>query len=273
MCIFAVELIALGPPMQERHSDRQTYFNELADTARKFYIPYIERFIPISKEKTVLEIGCGEGGNLLPFAELGCLVVGLDAYSVRIDQAQMFFPPEYKAEFFTANFFETKPPDENHKYDIILIHDVIEHILEKDRFVKHLKSFLADDGLIFWGFPAWQMPFGGHQQICQKKRCANFPFLHLLPMSLYKRYLRAAGENESCINELVDVKLCRTTVEMFENLMKTNEMKIVDRCLWFINPHYEQKFNLKSRKLAGIVGNIPYIRNFFSTSCFYITTK
>ena len=258
--------------MQERHFDRFAYFQESANSSRKFYIPYVSQFISLSKDRNVLEIGCGEGGNLLPFAESGCMVTGMDIYSVRIEEAKEFFSAEYSSRFFAMNFFEMNPPEEKDKYDLILIHDVIEHIGDKDRFVKHLKPFLAEDGIVFWGFPAWQMPFGGHQQICHKKICANFPFLHLLSAALYKKYLQIAGEKEDCINELLDIKSCKTSIERFEKLMKQNGMKIVNRHLWFINPHYEQKFNLKPRKLWGFLGNIPYLRNFLSTSCFYITT-
>jgi 2-polyprenyl-3-methyl-5-hydroxy-6-metoxy-1,4-benzoquinol methylase len=257
--------------MQERHSDRQTYFNELAHTARNYYIPYIKQFTNLSSEKTILEIGCGEGGNLLPFAELACRVTGIDACLERIEQAQRFFPAAYHSHFLDINFFNMLPPKKEERYDIILIHDVIEHVQDKDRFIKYLKLFLAPDGIVFWGFPAWRMPFGGHQQICRCKFCANFPFLHLLPMSLYKWYLKACGENESCVDELMDIKLCKTSIEIFEKLIKTNNAEIVDRYLWFINPHYEQKFNLKPRKLSGILNKIPYLRDFFSTSCFYIT--
>ena len=33
---------------------------------------------------------------------------------------------------------------------------------------------------------------------------------------------------------------------------------------------YETKFNLRPRKLYNFIGKIPSIRNFFTTSCFYI---
>lgn len=57
--------------MQERHTDRERYFRELAQTSREFYIDYLRKFKNIGDGTRVLEIGCGEGGNLLPFAEAG----------------------------------------------------------------------------------------------------------------------------------------------------------------------------------------------------------
>ena len=45
--------------MQERHINRERYFEEQARTSKKYYIPYIEEIIGDLPDK-VLEVGCGE---------------------------------------------------------------------------------------------------------------------------------------------------------------------------------------------------------------------
>ena len=155
-------------------------------------------------------------------------------------------------------------------YDVILIHDVIEHIGDKAQMLRHVRRFLAPGGVVFIGFPAWQMPFGGHQQICHSKAASHWPFLHLLPCWLYRRVLKICGESDSCINELLDIKSCATTIEMFEDLAVRTGYAICHRKFWFINPHYEVKFHLRPRVLFPVLAHIPYVRNFFTTSCFYI---
>ena len=77
--------------MQQRHHNRLQYFQEQSNTSRDFYVSYVSRFISVTADTKVLEIGCGEGGNLLPFASLGCSVTGIDIDSVRIQQAVQFF--------------------------------------------------------------------------------------------------------------------------------------------------------------------------------------
>ena len=51
---------------------------------------------------------------------------------------------------FSIDFFDINVASKGKKYDIILVHDVIEHIMDKDQFFKQLKHFIADKGIVFW---------------------------------------------------------------------------------------------------------------------------
>lgn len=206
--------------MQTRHIDRERYFNELASTSREFYIDYLKRFKNIDSNTRILEIGCGEGGNLLPFAESGCTVAGLDLASGKIENAGKFFASRnVKGEFACANFLTDNPFAEDGGFDIILIHDVIEHIEPdgKEAFFLRCKNYLKPDGIVFFGFPAWQMPFGGHQQICRSRVCSTIPFMHVLPAPVYKAWLKMFGEEPAKIDELLSIKRSRMTPELFES--------------------------------------------------------
>ena len=67
-------------------------------------MPFIEKHRPINPETAVLEIGCGEGGNLMPFAKRGCDVTGIDISEERIKQATDFFSAEnLKGHFAREN--------------------------------------------------------------------------------------------------------------------------------------------------------------------------
>ena len=188
--------------MQERHKNRTLYFHELAQTSRKYFIPYISHFFAskatrsssarllpkgrkkverkqLSRDCRILEIGCGDGGNLLPFAQMGCYTLGVDIAEGRIADARRFFAEcGAKGDFIASDVFLL---DELHgSFDIIICHDVIEHIGDKHRFLSLLPQFLARDGIIFMSFPAWQMPFGGHQQICRSRLVSHSIRLQLL---------------------------------------------------------------------------------------------
>ena len=254
--------------MQKRHTNRERYFEEQAQTTRNYYIPYIKEYTG-NLPNEVLEVGCGEGGNLLPFAELGCDVIGIDIAASRIEQAQNFFiTKRQKGTFIASDIFLLK--DLQKHFPLILIHDVIEHIDNKEQFLRNLKKYLSPNGMIFIAFPAWQMPFGGHQQIARSKIISHMPFIHLLPRILYKWILELFSEQESTVKELLTIKYTRCTIEMFRRVVKQTDYQIVNEQLYFINPHYKIKFGLTPHKLNKTIACIPFIRNVFSTSCFYL---
>jgi 2-polyprenyl-3-methyl-5-hydroxy-6-metoxy-1,4-benzoquinol methylase len=255
--------------MQERHTDRSRYFNELYTTCKKYFIPYIQRFFDIRQGMDVLEIGCGDGGNLLAFFEMGCRVTGVDAAACRIDDAKRFFNNVgAEGHFIASDIFKVKELE--HSFDIIVCHDVLEHIDDKKLFLLNLKRYIKNGGAVFMSFPAWQMPFGGHQQICRSRLLSHLPFFHLMPKSLYCALLRACGESDSCVRELMSIKRTATTIELFEKLVRETCTHVVNRTLFLVNPHYEVKFGMRPRKLDLLVSKIPYVRDFFSTSCFYM---
>lgn len=257
--------------MQERHINRKCYFEEQSLTSKNYYIPYIQRVTGYIPTK-VLEVGCGEGGNLLPFAESGCEVIGVDIDASRIKQARTFFTEKkQKGVFIASDIFELRAL--NSHFSLILMHDVIEHIENKVQFLSDIKSYLSSNGVLFIAFPAWQMPFGGHQQIARGKLISHFPFIHLLPGTLYKWILKICGERRDIVKELLSIKATRCTIETFRKLVKSTGYQIISQQLYFINPHYEVKFGLSPRKLSKTISSIPYLRNFFSTSCFYILRK
>ena len=259
--------------MQQRHLNRKQYFCELANTAREFYIAYLQPHITLSAGTRVLEIGCGEGGNLLPFAEKGCQVTGIDICQDRINEARMYFAEcHQQATFICKDFLlADQPKDEAGRYDVILIHDVIEHIAPscKREFLLRLKDFLREDGIVFFGFPAWQNPFGGHQQI-SVGFASKLPFVHLLPKPFYRMVLRLSGATSNRINELMDIRSSRMTIEHFERLTSETGFTICQRTLWLINPHYKQKFHLQPRRQSLLFASIPYLRNYYTTAAWYL---
>lgn len=254
--------------MQKRHTDRYRYFREEAATTEKYFIPYLSEFIDVG-DISVLEVGCGEGGNLLPFARRGCRVVGVDLSEQRVRQAESFFSRECAAGTFVCDDVMHYRGD-GRLFDLIVCHDVVEHIHEKGKMLLALKRLLAPGGRLFVAFPAWQMPFGGHQQIARSWVVSHLPFVHLLPELAFCLMLRLFGEDASKINELIGIRRTRCTVEMFEREAAYAGYTVCDRRLWLVNPHYEVKFGLRPIRLCRQLSALPYIRNFMASSCFYV---
>lgn len=255
--------------MPVRSITQQQYFEELARTSEKYFLPYVETMCPLGKDICVLEIGCGVGGNLVPFARRGCRVVGVDLFKGNTDVAEACFEAGGLAGSFAAlDFFEMEVPEE--LFDVVICHDVIEHIGDKTGFLLHMRRFAKPGGLFFISFPAWQMPFGGHHQNCRSRLVSHCPYLHLLPRGMYKWVLERFHESDGTIREMLEIKETRTPIEKFERVAGQAGYRILDRRLYFINPHYETKFGMTPRRLWRAVAAVPYLRNFATTSCFYL---
>lgn len=258
--------------MPVRSITRQQYFDELSLTSEKYFVPYIEQHCPLAVGRRVLEVGCGVGGNLAPLAARGCEVTGIDLDADNIVAADECFAARGLAGRFVSQDFFAMEETAEAKFDVIVCHDVIEHIGAKEAFLSKMGRLTAPEGVVFMSFPAWQMPFGGHHQNCRSRWVSHCPYLHLLPRGLYRWVLERAGESESTVGELLEIKATRTPVELFERVCRKAGFTIEDRRLYFINPHYETKFGLKPRRLWPVIAHLPWVRNFFTTSCFYLLT-
>jgi cyclopropane fatty-acyl-phospholipid synthase-like methyltransferase len=272
--MLKIQFLAKRKNMQERHTNKQKYFLEQETTVNKYIIPFINEIINLNETISVLEIGCGEGGNLKPFLEMGCeRVVGVDLSEAKIANANKFFSTQKNAsniEFIAADIYDL---DNLGEFDIIITKDVLEHIHGQERFMNYVKKFLKPSGKFFLGFPPWYNPFGGHQQIAVNKYLSKIPFIHILPNSIYKLILKSFGESEATQRALLEIKQTGITIERFERILKKTNYKIDQRKFYLINPNYEIKFGLKPRKTPGIISVIPYFRDFLTTTNYYVVSK
>jgi SAM-dependent methyltransferase len=260
--------------MQKRHQDWKMYFEEQATTTREFVVPYLQSFAKIGKGTSILEVGCGEGGNLLPFLEMGCRVTGVDIAQSRIDNANDFLSG-YKGgnlKLLAKDIYDCAGILDD-SYDIIIMRDVIEHIHDQEKFMKFIKPFLGKNGLFFLAFPPWYNPFGGHQQICSNKLLSLTPYFHLLPVFLYRLILKAGGENPQKIADLLEIKETGISIERFRKISRKNNFHVVDETLYLINPNYKTKFGLNPRKQNRLISFLPHFRNYFTTCCYTVLSS
>lgn len=258
--------------MFEFHGDRRGYFDMQILNAEKYVIPFIEQSgVAVKPGFRVLEIGCGEGGVLKAFVNKGCIGVGVEMDTPRLDNAAIWLKEDIdagKIKFIDSDIYKVDPErDLGGLFDIIVLKDVIEHIHDQPKLISWMKSFLAPGGTIFFGFPPWQMPFGGHQQICTNKWLSRLPYYHLLPRSIYASILRSKKENVEAFLEIKDTGI---SIERFERIVKQTGYNVVGKTHFFLNPIYEWKFGWKARKQLGIISALPYIRNFFTTCVYYL---
>jgi 2-polyprenyl-3-methyl-5-hydroxy-6-metoxy-1,4-benzoquinol methylase len=258
--------------MFEFHADRKRYFDIQLLNAEKYILPFIESNFEITKGMRVMEIGCGEGGVLKAFVDKGCEGVGVEFDLSRIENGSKYLEDDIKngrISFVAKDIYDTDVESLGGRFDIIVLKDVIEHIHNQERLLARLKDFLKSSGIIFFGFPPWQMPFGGHQQL-SKTSLSKIPYFHLFPRPVYKGILKLFKEPEHVINDLLEIKDTGISIERFEKIVKRTNYKIVDKIHYLFNPIYEYKFNLKPKKQNPLISKIPYIRNYLTTCVYYM---
>jgi len=256
--------------MFEFHADRKRYFDIQVMNAEKYVIPFIEEKFPVKPGMRVLEIGCGEGGVLKAFINKGCKGLGVELDTPRIDDALKFLPDDVAAgriRFVAKDIYLVDiEKDFSGRFDIIVLKDVIEHIHDQPKLIGWMKNFLNPGGIVFFGFPPWYMPFGGHQQMCRSK-VSKLPYIHLLPRGIYRWILQKKKEP---VDALMEIKDTGISIERFEKICKKEGYIFLHKRHYLLNPIYEWKFGWKPRKQAALIKAIPFFRNFLTTCVYYI---
>jgi SAM-dependent methyltransferase len=259
------------------HKNKEQYFNIQYQVSKEHIIPFLAPFYDFEKKIKVLEVGCAEAGILKPFIEKGHNCTGIEISSSKLETAKKFLKNEIKngeVSFIHKDIYRINiNKDLPHQFDLIILKDVIEHIPEQEKLILQLKKFLNPEGKIFLGFPPWQMPFGGHQQMCENRFASILPWYHILPKSIYRTTLRFFGEKQNTIDSLLQIKETGISIDRFERILKKTICQIHSKKLFLINPIYKYKFNLKCREQSNLIKNIPYARNFFTTSVFYLISE
>ena len=261
--------------MQKRHLDRQLYFNEQSISTKKFVLPYITNTNNpqqiASRHYRVLEVGCGEGGNLQPFLESGYECWGVELTKTSYDNALKFYaehPFKENIHILNKDIYDVTVSEVKGTFDIIFLKDVIEHIPHQQNFMKHLKQFMSADGVVFFAFPPWRMPFGGHQQVSTSKWVSHCPYIHLLP----KCMLHLFGVSGGDIEFLEDLRKTGISIRRFDKILKAENYTVIKKTQWLINPNYETKFGLKPRKLPRVL-HIPFLQDFYTSAMYYLIKK
>jgi SAM-dependent methyltransferase len=257
-----------------QHKDYKIRYQQQVDNARQYVLPFIESVLPLTADKKVLDIGCGEGGVLIPILEKGCMCTGIELDELKSGYARELlahYIEKNQAEIVNQNIYEEEALLKYQgQFDLIILKDVIEHIPGQEKFIPYLKKFLKPGGHVYFGFPPWYMPHGGHQQVCSSKLLSMLPYFHLLPKPFYRGILKLFGEHPAIINELMETKDTGISIERFERIVKQSGYSIPKKQFYLINPIYEYKFRLKPRKQFGFISALPYVRDFFTTCVYYM---
>ena len=109
-------------------------------------------FFPISKEETVLNIGCGDGVQSVIYGGNFKKMVGVDINQSRLEVAKQLalFHGFDNFSVICANV-EAIPLDE--EYDKIIAIDIIEHVINPAKVISEISRLLKSEGSLLITFP------------------------------------------------------------------------------------------------------------------------
>ena len=118
----------------------------------------IDRLIPLSEGSTILEAGCGTGGNLRMLQSLAQL------HAFEYDE-EARRRAEAKSDLIIPHgALPDHVPNRGRDYDLIALFDVLEHIGDDTASLKSLSEHLSDAGRILVTVPAYQWLWSRHDE-------------------------------------------------------------------------------------------------------------
>ncbi|CAH0551323.1 unnamed protein product [Brassicogethes aeneus] len=98
---------------------------------------------------SLLDVGCGGGILSEPLARLGGCITGLDANESIIDHAQKHSMKQGLNISYSAGCIEDFAKNNKEKFDAIVASEIIEHVTQKEEFLKACLECLKPNGSIF----------------------------------------------------------------------------------------------------------------------------
>ncbi len=248
--------------------DRRYWQYEYDITAR-YIIPLLKYWQIPTAGASLLDVGCGDGGNMCALIDAGLRCKGFDIESRRIELAECM-KGERQCEFRTGDLAADPRPFQNERFNLVFLHDVFEHLEQKEEMLRILGGYLAPVGQIVMTFPPYYSAYGAHQQLLTSP-LGRIPFIHLVPGFCGKIFSRLPGETPVFVTEIQKLARLRMGISTFENIVRRTGFSIRAKRLYLISPNHI-RFGFRPVG-AGILGNIPGIREILVSGVVYILSK
>jgi SAM-dependent methyltransferase len=133
----------------------------------------------LDRSASILDAGCGSGGNLTMLAGFG------KVYGFELDDDARAVAESRGMGQVSEGFLPDAIPFPGISFNVIGLFDVLEHLDEPVAALQALRERLTDDGRLILSVPAYQWLWGPHDEIHHHKRRYS--------RSLLARHLEAAG--------------------------------------------------------------------------------
>jgi 2-polyprenyl-3-methyl-5-hydroxy-6-metoxy-1,4-benzoquinol methylase len=180
----------------------------------KLGVLFGERFFAEIRGRTVLDFGCGTGGEAVEMAQRGARhVIGVDIREAWLAAARRHAEEQQVADrcaFMTA-------PDQ--PADIVVSLDSFEHFDDPAQILRIMDSYLAPGGKVIATFgPTWYHPLGGHL-------FSVFPWAHLVfTERALLRWRKSIRPNQTA-TRITECGLNKITIRRFEQIVAASPFR------------------------------------------------
>ncbi|HAL60883.1 MAG TPA: class I SAM-dependent methyltransferase, partial [Chloroflexi bacterium] len=167
-------------PLEEREAALLGCPSYLWRFGQERRLALINRYAPLA-DKVILDVGCGLGTYVERLRRFSDRVYGVDLEASRVAEAARRLPDLAAARAEELPF----PPG---RFDIVLLHEVIEHVEDDREVVQEAYRVAKPQGRIVIFAPNRLYPFETHGIYWRGRyRFGNFPLVNYLPDNLRRR--------------------------------------------------------------------------------------
>jgi SAM-dependent methyltransferase len=244
------------------------YFDYQRAVGERVVVPWIGGRIPIEGLR-VGDFGAHAGGILDAFRAAGAESgVGFEINAEIVRQSPFREDENFKLE--VTDLTQLDSPAQ--PFDLVVLHDVLEHIPDTSSVLDVARRSLAAEGRIFVSFPPYYSMVGGHQHLAQGwVRLA--PWIHYLPDELFFRVARP-GDNEymseqDSLDDMVSVRRTRLTLRKAERSFAAAGLAVDDTELFVSRPEYTVRYGWPTIR-ANPLRRIPLVGEALLNGAFYL---
>ncbi|MCX7606415.1 MAG: class I SAM-dependent methyltransferase [Bacteroidia bacterium] len=261
--------------LNELHPVVRHYWNHQFRLGWEVLVPFLSKERAFRPGMAVAEIGCAEGGVLMAFAVAGALnPVGTDIDPVRLQEGEkiathlglpvVFTHHDILQDFLPENWVSA--------FDLVVLRDVIEHLENTAEALRRIHQLLKPGGHVFFSFPPYPSPYGGHQHALLNF-WGKLPYIHLLPEHLFEKM--AASGWEAGRAEIFRLRKIRLSLPHIPSIAKQTGFEIVREKHYLLRPVFRYRLGLPipSVSLPDIAKRFPSIAQFFCTEAGFLLRK
>ena len=247
----------------------RNYWKYEYDVAHRYMVPLLLDWgIPL-RDASLLDLGCGEGGGLCAMHDAGVRCAGFDIDAGRIAAAAELCA-DRRIPLAVGNLYEQHLPFQGEAFDIVVLHDVFEHLERKAEVLQRIRQYMKPQSALLMTFPPYYSAYGAHQQHCVTW-FARLPFFHLVPFAVSRLLPRLKREHPSVVAETTKLARQKMGMAAFERITTGAGLRIRHKRAYLISPNHI-RFGLRPLP-AGPLAHVPLLGELLSSGVIYLLGK